>query len=114
VVDRVRYPGLPSHPDHDRARGLLDGFGGMVSFELASGTNVDAFFEALSLPIRAPSLGGVETLITQPIHTSHKNVAPEVRKALGLTEQFIRLSVGLEGTEDLVNDVTGALDAATA
>ncbi len=111
AVDRVRYPGLHAHPDHERARALLDGFGGMVSFELVSGALVDAFFDALSLPIRAPSLGGVETLITQPIHTSHKNVDPAVRKALGITERFVRLSVGLEGTNDLVDDLTKALDA---
>ena len=111
AVDRVRYPGLPSHPDHERGGVLLDGFGGMMSFELVSGATVDAFFDVLSLPIRAPSLGGVETLITQPIHTSHKNVDPAVREALGITERFVRLSVGLEGAEDLVDDLTAALDA---
>jgi cystathionine beta-lyase/cystathionine gamma-synthase len=111
AIDRVRYPGLPAHPDHERAQALLDGFGGMVSFDLVPGSDVDAFFGTLSLPIRAPSLGGVETLITQPIHTSHKNVDPAVREELGITERFVRLSVGLEGTEDLVNDLTTALDA---
>ncbi len=111
AVDRVRYPGLPSHPDHDHAQAFLDGFGGIVSFGLGPGADVDAFFEMLSLPIRAPSLGGVETLITQPIHTSHKNVDPAVREELGITERFVRLSVGLEGTEDLVEDLTAALDA---
>jgi len=110
AVDRVRYPGLPSHPDHERARTLLDGFGGMVSFDLVPDADVNFFFEALSFPIRAPSLGGVETLITQPIHTSHKNVDPTVREELGITERFVRLSVGLEGTEDLVDDLTTALD----
>ncbi|PSQ70644.1 MAG: cystathionine beta-lyase, partial [Bacteroidetes bacterium QH_2_64_26] len=109
-VDRVRYPGLPSHPDHGRAQSLLDGSGGMVSFELVPEATVDAFFDALSLPIRAPSLGGVETLIPQPIHTSHKNVDPAVREELGITERFVRLSVGLEGATDLVNDLTAALD----
>lgn len=111
AVDQVYYPGLPSHPDHERARSLLDGFGGMVSFRLQPETDVDTFFEALSLPIRAPSLGGVETLITQPIHTSHASMKPTDRQALGITERFIRLSVGLEGAEDLVDDVTRALDA---
>lgn len=109
AVNRVLYPGLPSHPDHDRARTLLDGFGGMVSFELASTVSVDRFFEALSLPIRAPSLGGVETLISQPIHTSHKNMDPDVREELGINERFVRLSVGLEDHEDLVDDLTTAL-----
>ena len=110
-VARVRYPGLPSPPDHDRVRALLDGFGGMVSFNLAPQSQVDAFFDALSLPVRAPSLGGVETLVTQPIHTSHKNVDPAVRDELRITERFVRLSVGLEGAEDLVDDITTALDA---
>ncbi len=111
AITRVRYPGLPKHPDHERARHLLDGFGGMVSFELVPDTNVDTFFERLSLPIRAPSLGGVESLITQPIHTSHANVDPEARAALGITDRFVRLSVGLEGADDLVEDLTTALDA---
>jgi len=110
AVKRVLYPGLPSHPDHNRARELLDGFGGMVSFELAPNASVDRFFDGLSLPIRAPSLGGVETLISQPIHTSHKNVDPAVRGEMGINERFVRLSVGLEDREDLVNDLTKALD----
>jgi cystathionine gamma-synthase/cystathionine gamma-lyase/cystathionine beta-lyase len=111
AVERVLYPGLPSHPDHDRARRLLDGSGGMVSFELVPTAAVDAVFDGLTLPIRAPSLGGVETLITQPIHTSHKNVDPAVREEMGITERFVRLSVGLEGPDDLVTDLTTALDA---
>jgi cystathionine gamma-synthase/cystathionine gamma-lyase/cystathionine beta-lyase len=110
AVDQVRYPGLSSHPDHERAKELLDGFGGMVSFDLVPDADVNAFFEALSLPIRAPSLGGVETLITQPIHTSHKNVDPAVREELGITERFVRLSVGLEGRADLSDDLSTALD----
>jgi len=112
AVDAVHYPGLPSHPDHERADRLLDGFGGMVSFELAEGTDVGAFFDALSLPIRAPSLGGVESLVTQPIHTSHASMAPDERAALGITERFVRLSVGLEGPADLTDDLSSALDAA--
>jgi cystathionine gamma-synthase/cystathionine gamma-lyase/cystathionine beta-lyase len=110
AVDRALYPGLPSHPDHDRARSLFDGFGGMVSFELVPDASVDGFFDALTLPVRAPSLGGVETLITQPIHTSHKSVDPAVREEMGISERFVRLSVGLEGTEDLVQDLATALD----
>lgn len=109
-VSRVRYPGLESHADHERAATLLDGSGGMVSFDLAPRADVDTFFDALSLPIRAPSLGGVETLVSQPVHTSHKNMDPEVREELGITDRFIRLSVGLEGSDDLVSDLTSALD----
>lgn len=111
AVDRVRYPGLEEHPDHERAQRLLSGFGGMISFELGPQTNRESFFNTLSLPIRAPSLGGVETLISQPIHTSHTSMDPADRKALGITDQFVRLSVGLEGREDLVEDLTTALNA---
>ena len=110
AVAAVRYPGLPAHPSHDRAARLFDGYGGMLSFDLVPDADVDAFFEALSLPVLAPSLGGVETLITRPLHTSHQHVAPQVREALGITERFIRLSVGIEGTDDLVADMTTALD----
>ena len=110
ATERVLYPGLPSHPDHDRAQQLLDGPGGMVSFNLAPAASVDSFFDSLSLPIRAPSLGGVETLITQPIHTSHANVDPTVREDMGITDRFVRLSVGLEAPDDLVADLTSALD----
>jgi cystathionine gamma-synthase/cystathionine gamma-lyase/cystathionine beta-lyase len=112
AIDRVFYPGLESHPQHERARRLLDGYGGMVSFTLAPDADVDAFFDALTLPIRAPSLGGVESLITQPIHTSHASMDPADREALGITERFVRLSVGLEGADDLTTDLTTALQAA--
>lgn len=112
AIAAVRYPGLPQHPHHERAARLFDGFGGMLSFDLAPGASPDAFFDALTLPVLAPSLGGVESLVSRPLHTSHQHVAPDVRDALGITERFIRLSVGLEGTADLVADVEAALDAA--
>ncbi|MFB6231182.1 MAG: PLP-dependent aspartate aminotransferase family protein [Salinibacter sp.] len=110
AVDQVHYPGLSSHPDHDRACALFDECGAMVSFELSPASTPDDFFEALSLPLRAPSLGGVETLITQPRYTSHKDVPSALREKLGITERFVRLSVGLEGPDDLVEDLTTALD----
>jgi cystathionine gamma-synthase/cystathionine gamma-lyase/cystathionine beta-lyase len=112
AVSQVRYPGLSAHPDHERADALMDGFGGMVSFTLTETTDVDAFFDGLTLPIRAPSLGGVESLITQPIHTSHASVDPAVREEMGINERFVRISVGLEGTDDLVDDVMSALRTA--
>lgn len=112
AVDRVRYPGLSSHPHHERADDLLDGFGGMVSFVVTDPVDLDRFFDALSFPVRASSLGGVETLITQPIHTSHANMDPAVRETLGITDRLVRLSVGLEGAEDLIEDLTTALNAA--
>lgn len=112
AVDRVLYPGLPSHPSHERARTLLDGYGGMVSIVVEATVDVERFFEALSLPARASSLGGVETLITQPVHTSHAGMDPAVRKELGITDRLVRLSVGLEGADDLIEDLTTALGAA--
>jgi cystathionine gamma-synthase/cystathionine gamma-lyase/cystathionine beta-lyase len=112
AIARVYYPGLPAHPNHERARDLLDGYGGMVSFELVPDAEVEAFFDALRLPIRAPSLGGVESLITQPVHTSHASMEPAEREALGITDRFVRLSVGLEGAADLVEDLEGALETA--
>ena len=111
AVERVHHPSLPSHPHHERAEALLDGFGGMVSLHVDPQASLETFFEALSLPLRAPSLGGVETLVTQPIHTSHKNVDPAVRESLGITEHLVRISVGLEGTDDLIEDFATALDA---
>jgi len=112
AVAQVQYPGLPSHPHHQRARRLFDGYGGMVSVRLVDGANVDLFFDRLSIPIHAPSLGGVETLVTRPARTSHASVDPDVREAMGIDDQFVRLSVGLEGPDDLVSDLSQALDAA--
>jgi len=111
AVDTVRYPGLPSHPAHDRVMRRFDGCGGMISFDLQPSVAPDAFLDALTIPLVAPSLGGVETLVTRPIRTSHADVDAATREALGLTERFIRLSVGIEGINDLVDDVTQALDA---
>ncbi len=106
----VHYPGLKSHPDHGRARGLLDGFGGMLSFELEGDVErADRFIENTTLPISAPSLGGVETLITRPATTSHAGVSPEDRRAMGIADTLIRLSVGLEHPDDLMEDFDRAL-----
>jgi cystathionine beta-lyase/cystathionine gamma-synthase len=109
-VRQVNYPGLESSPDHLRACDLLDGFGGMLSFELEGGvTAADRFIEHVTLPISAPSLGGVESLITRPATTSHSGMTPEERSRAGIAEGLIRFSVGLEATEDLVEDFTRSL-----
>lgn len=111
-VRQVNYPGLESSPDHLRACDLLDGFGGMLSFELQGGVAAaDRFIEHVTLPISAPSLGGVESLITRPATTSHSGMTPEERSRAGIAEGLIRFSVGLEATEDLVEDFTRSLDA---
>ena len=112
AVERVNYPGLVSHPRHQRAHELFSGYGGVLSFELAGGVDAaDRFIARTTLPISAPSLGGVETLITRPATTSHAGLAPEVRRHLGISDRLIRLSVGLEATEDLLDDLGHALEA---
>jgi cystathionine beta-lyase/cystathionine gamma-synthase len=113
AVSAVHYPGLERHPDHARARALLAGFGGMLSFELAGGVEAaERMIPRLALAIHAPSLGGVETLITRPSTTSHAGLTPEERQAAGVSDGLIRLSVGIEATEDLIDDLARALEPA--
>ena len=112
AVAKVNYPGLETHPQHRRERELFDGFGGVLSFELKGGaTAAQRFIESTTLPIVAPSLGGVETLITLPVQTSHAGMSPADRNALGITDGLIRLSVGIEATEDLIEDFQQAFTA---
>jgi cystathionine beta-lyase/cystathionine gamma-synthase len=111
AVERVNYPGLDSHPDHARARELLDGFSGMLSFELKGGLEAaERFMEKTALPVIAPSLGGIETLLTRPATTSHSGMSPEERRRLGISDHLIRMSVGIEATEDLIADFEQALE----
>jgi cystathionine beta-lyase/cystathionine gamma-synthase len=106
----VNYPGLPSHPDHGHAAELMSGFGGMLSLRLRGGEPVaQALLDAVQLPFVAPSLGGVETLITRPAITSHAGMSPEDRERLGITADLIRVSCGIEGTRDLIADFDQAL-----
>jgi cystathionine beta-lyase/cystathionine gamma-synthase len=110
AVARVNYPGLESHPRHPRARELFDGFGGVLSFELEGGVPAaERFMRHTSLPILAPSLGGVETLITRPATTSHSGMSSMDRQRLGITDSLIRLSVGIEATEEMIEDFDPAL-----
>jgi cystathionine beta-lyase/cystathionine gamma-synthase len=111
----VHYPFLKSHPQSSVARNQMAGGGGMVSFEV-EGTGDDARYltESLRLFTLAPSLGGVESLVSIPVLTSHLMVAPEERKKMGVTEQMIRLSVGIESAEDLIADLKHALEAVRA
>jgi cystathionine gamma-synthase/cystathionine gamma-lyase/cystathionine beta-lyase len=114
---RVHYPLLQSHPDFARAKVLLPhGASGMLSFTLPENwlpAQVDTFLTALRLPVRAPSLGGVESLITIPAETSHKSLPASLRARLGISDHLVRLSVGLEDWEDLWKDLSLALDRAT-
>jgi len=111
AVAKVNYPGLESHPNHERARRLFDGFGGMMSFELHDGVEgAESFMRAALLPAVAPSLGGVETLVTRPSTTSHSGLSAEDRRRLGISDGLIRLSVGIEATQDLIEDFRQALE----
>jgi len=112
AVKKVNYPGLESHPRHQRACELFDGFSGMLSFELKGGVKAaERFIQNTTIPFVAPSLGGVESLITRPATTSHSGMSPEDRKKLGISESLIRVSVGIETTEDIIEDFDQALKA---
>jgi cystathionine beta-lyase/cystathionine gamma-synthase len=111
AVATVNYPGLERHPNHRRASELFDGFGGMISFELRGGVEAaEKFISSVTLPISAPSLGGVESLITRPATTSHSGMTVEERRRAGIGDDLIRLSVGLEATDDLIEDFRRALE----
>ncbi len=111
AIAKVNYPGLESHPNHERARRLFDGFGGMMSFELHDGVEgAESFMRAALLPAVAPSLGGVETLVTRPSTTSHSGLSAQDRRRLGISDGLIRLSVGIEATQDLMEDFRQALE----
>jgi cystathionine beta-lyase/cystathionine gamma-synthase len=110
AVSKVNYPGLENHPQHEIAQSLFDGYGGMMSFELHGSVDAaESFMHKAKLPTMAPSLGGVETLITRPSITSHSGMSPADRQRLGITDGLIRLSVGIEGTNDLIDDFNQAL-----
>ena len=114
AVDRVYYPGLESHPGHDIAARQQSGFGGMVSFEIDGGeVAIRAFINSLQYFSLAESLGGVESLVCHPPSMTHAPVSEEALAAAGIGQNLIRLSVGLESTEDLVADLLEALDAAS-
>jgi cystathionine beta-lyase/cystathionine gamma-synthase len=110
-VERVLYPGLPDFPGHGLAKKQMQGFGGMLSFEVR-GTGEDAtrVADKLKLFALAPSLGGVESLVTQPCTTTHHGLAPEERQRRGISDALIRLSVGLEDPGDLIADLEQALN----
>jgi cystathionine beta-lyase/cystathionine gamma-synthase len=110
AVARVNYAGLESHPRHARARRLFGGFGGVLSFELEGpAARADEFARRLRIPTVAPSLGGVHTLLTRPATTSHAGLSRADRERLGISEGLLRLSVGIEATEDLLEDLRQAL-----
>ena len=109
-VRRVFYPGLESHPDHETARSMLNGFGGMLAIELTGGARAaDRFLRRLRVFRHAPSLGGVDSLVSEPRYTSHAHLTAAQREAAGVPDGFLRLSVGIEAADDLIADLEQAL-----
>ncbi|MBV8695653.1 MAG: cystathionine gamma-synthase [Chloroflexi bacterium] len=109
-VEKVYYPGLPSHPDHELAKRQMSGFGGMVSFQL-KGTlsDVDTLVRRCKVFTFAESLGGVESLVCHPASMTHSSIPQNIREARGLTDTLLRLSIGIEDSEDLLLDLEQAL-----
>lgn len=113
AVQRVFYPGLTSHPQHELARRQQSGFGAMVSFELQGGLEqVRAFLDGLACFSLAESLGGVESLVAHPASMTHAGMAPDARERAGIRESLLRLSVGIEDIDDLLADLQGGLERA--
>jgi len=111
LVETVLYPGLKSHPQHELAKEQMSGFGGMITFYIKGGlTESREFLEKVSLFALAESLGGVESLIEHPAIMTHASVPKEVRESIGLTDNLIRISVGIEDVDDLIQDLELALN----
>jgi cystathionine beta-lyase len=110
AVGAVHYPGLPSHPDHAIAARQMRGFGGMLAFELRAASRVDDVFAGFRLVMPALSLGGVESLVCIPSRTSHRKMSDEERQRAGISNGLVRLSVGVEDIEDLLEDLARALE----
>lgn len=108
-VDHVLYPGLESHPDHSRAVQMMSHFGGMLSIVLKDAESARHFCHTLQLATEAPSLGGVESLVTRPATTSHKGLSPVELKKAGIHPGMVRISVGIESLDDLRDDFDKAL-----
>jgi methionine-gamma-lyase len=111
-VDRVAYPGLESFPQHDLARRQASGFGAMAWFEVHGGLEAGkAIMNGVELWTLAENLGSVESLITHPATMTHAGIPPAERARIGITDGLVRLSVGLEDVEDLIDDLARALDS---
>ena len=109
-IKRVHYPGLTDHPDHDMAKVMLDGFGGMMAIELSGGGKAaDRFLRRLRLIQHATSLGGVDSLVSEPRYSSHARLSSEERARIGSDQGFLRLSIGIEDADDIIADIEQAL-----
>jgi cystathionine gamma-synthase len=110
-VERVYYPGLSTHPQHSLAKRQMKGFGGVLSFELRGNLNrAVKFVDNLKLALIAPSLGGTETLVSQPSTVSHYFMNPDERRKAGISDSLIRLSLGIEDPEDIISDLAQAFE----
>lgn len=110
AVAKVNYPGLESSPYHARASELFDGFGGMLSYEVAGDVDkAERFMKKMTIPLVAPSLGGTESLLTRPAVTSHAGMDPAARREKGILDTLIRMSVGIESADELIADLDQAL-----
>ena len=110
-VQKVFYPGLPDHPQHDLAKRQMTGFGSMITFETGSRSNANKMLRKVRVCSLAESLGGVETLISHPATMTHAALGEKGRKAIGLTDGMVRISVGIENVEDILEDLDQALGA---
>jgi cystathionine beta-lyase/cystathionine gamma-synthase len=108
-VKSVAYPGLSSHPQHDLAKRQMKGFGSMINFETGSLNNAKKMLKRVKVCTLGESLGGVETLISHPATMTHAAIGVEGRKKIGLTDGMVRISVGIEDVEDLIQDLEQAL-----
>jgi cystathionine beta-lyase/cystathionine gamma-synthase len=109
-ISAVQYPGLASHPDHALATEVLDGVGGMVGLEIKGGARAaERVLKKLKLVTHAPSLAGVESLISEPRLTSHTHLTEDQRAKLGIPDGFVRLSCGIEDAADIIADLDQAL-----
>src|SRR5699024_5934750 len=112
AVEKVYYPGLKSHPQHELAKEQMRGFGGMITFVMKDGLEpARKFLEKVQIFALAESLGGVESLVEHPAIMTHASVPAEIRKELGIDDGLIRLSVGIEDVDDLLADLEQALKA---
>ena len=110
AIGKVHYSGLPDHPDHEVAKGMMDGFGGMMAIELAGGADAATrFLQRIRVFRHAPSLGGVDSVVSEPRFTSHAHLSSSERARAGIPDGFLRLSIGIESAKDLIADIEQAL-----
>jgi cystathionine beta-lyase/cystathionine gamma-synthase len=113
-ITKVYYPGLASHPGHELAKEQMDhGFGGIISFDLGSLDAVKSFLKRLKICVLAESLGGIESLMSHSATMTHASLPHEEREALGITDGLVRMSVGIEDADDLIADLSAALQLST-